>query len=91
MESIQTFIKIVGIILIFVSLIQLIRKWKIAARKIICPKCGYNRIPEIKTEGNTLIGVLLLLLGAIPGLLYFLWFMKTHYLCPKCKTEIKKI
>lgn len=60
-------------------------------KEIVCPKCGYKGLAEIKTEGNTLLAILLFLVGVIPGALYFLLFMKSHYSCPKCKFEIRKI
>lgn len=91
MEITKSLLKIITFSLIIASLIQLLRKWKMVGKEIVCPKCEYKGLPEIKTEGNTLLAILLLLLGVIPGAFYFLLFMKSHHFCPKCKFEIRKI
>lgn len=55
-------------------------------KEIICPNpnCGYKGKPEIRRRGNVLVGVLLLLFSIIPGLLYFIFYKKTYYICSKC-------
>lgn len=56
------------------------------AKSIICanPNCGYQGPAQRKARGNILILVLLLLLGALPGILYLLFAGGYDYLCPKC-------
>jgi len=61
-------------------------------REIICPNpnCGHKGRPIIKHKGSLLVGLLLLFLGVIPGLLYFIFYHKKYYICPKCGVKIRE-
>lgn len=53
-----------------------------------CKHCGGVSIPRVKTvkEGSALVGIFLLLLMILPGLLYFIFRMRTDsfWVCGKC-------
>ena len=58
---------------------------------IICPdpKCDYEGPPRRQARGDTFTGLLLLLLGILPGTLYFALTSGYRYLCPKCGVQIR--
>jgi hypothetical protein len=60
--------------------------------EIICPNpnCGYRGKPAKKSKGSTLIGLILLLFGILPGVIYFIFGKKTYYICPKCGIQIRE-
>jgi hypothetical protein len=58
---------------------------------IICPNvnCGYQGPPLKTSRGSCLVGGLLLLLGIVPGVLYFVLRSGYRYNCPHCGFQIK--
>ena len=83
----------IGIILLMIVLISvifyLLSMWR-TKNQIICPNvnCGYQGSPKRISRGNLLIGLLLLLFGVVPGLLYFAIMRGYRYYCPKCGLQI---
>ena len=63
-----------------------------AAPEIICPNanCGYTGPGQVRTRGSVLLGVLLLLFGLVPGVLYFLFGTGTDLICPQCQMLIRR-
>lgn len=61
--------------------------------EIICPNpnCEYKGESKKVKRGSLLLGLILLLIGVVPGLLYFIFCYTTHYYCPNCGNEIKII
>lgn len=53
-------------------------------REVTCPFCGYHGEMQRKSRGSALVGVLLLLFGVAPGLLYFAMMKGYHYYCRQC-------
>lgn len=52
-----------------------------------CPFCGHCVLPVRKAKGSALVAVILLLLGAIPGLLYMVIYQGYIFVCPICRAK----
>lgn len=57
--------------------------------RIVCvnPNCGYRGPAIRKARGSTLVLILLLLCGALPGILYMLFAGGYDSVCPECSTK----
>jgi hypothetical protein len=55
-------------------------------KSIICanPNCGFQGVAQKKARGSIVILVFLLLIGALPGILYLLFAGGYDHICPKC-------
>ena len=60
------------------------------AKRIICPNlnCNYQGEPKRVPRGNALTGLILLLLGFWPGVLYFGFKSGYRTLCPNCGLQL---
>jgi len=60
--------------------------------EFICPNpnCGYRGRPELESYGSILLAIVLLLLGALPGIIYWIVCVGVKYVCPKCKMVLDK-
>ena len=60
------------------------------AKKIICPNqnCGYKGSAKKKSRGSTVIGLILLCFGILPGILYFMLKSGYNYSCPQCGVQV---
>ena len=61
---------------------------KLGRRGVVCPNpnCGYRGKGKRKSRGSILVFLLLLLLGIIPGIIYFLVMSGYRLHCPECGT-----
>jgi len=61
-----------------------------AKNLIICPNtnCAYQGKSKRKSRGSVVLGLLLLCVGVVPGLIYFMLRSGYIYLCPKCGLQI---
>jgi hypothetical protein len=60
--------------------------------EFICPNpnCDYAGKPAFEGYGSVIAAIVLLLLGIIPGLIYWAFGMGVKYICPKCKMVLDK-
>lgn len=58
---------------------------------ILCvnPECDFIGEPELKKTGNIKTGLVLFLLGILPGIIYFMFNSGYIPVCPICGTTIK--
>lgn len=59
-------------------------------RQIICPNpnCGYKGPAKRQARGSFFDGLVLCLLGLLPGLIYFAFRSGYRYSCPQCGMQI---
>lgn len=58
---------------------------------IICPNqnCGFKGSPKVRSAYNPVIGILLLICGIVPGLIYMAITGVKVY-CPKCNMQVDR-
>lgn len=61
-----------------------------AIKNIICnnPNCKYEGEPVVKAKGSMIVGIALLIVGIVPGILYFAFFYGQDHSCPKCGLKL---
>lgn len=59
-------------------------------RNFICANhnCGFSGPVQAKSRGSVVIACFLLLLGAVPGLLYIVLMSGYEWICPKCSQRL---
>jgi hypothetical protein len=59
---------------------------------IICsnPACGYIGTAQRKAKGSLVVGILLFVLGVLPGLVYLVVYSGYVLVCPQCGMKIRE-
>lgn len=58
--------------------------------QIICPNpnCSYQGEPAKRSRGSVLAFILLLLIGALPGIIYAIAYSGYYLVCPTCGVQV---
>lgn len=89
-QSIQALVVAVVVVAV-IMLLVINRKMVNKSLQIICPNqnCNFRGTGKRCGGSNGCLLIVLLLLGIVPGIIYFLFFEKSGVQCPKCGMKIR--